>query len=574
MSSAAVQSAPKKKRIGDQLIDKGVIGPDQLKIALLEQKRSPAKLGEILVNLGFLTESVLNDALGESLGYDSVKLNDVVPDAEAFAFIDKELATKLNVMPFSFDPDQNKLMIAMSDTFDILLLDRIDALLPAEIQVEPVLSSDADIIAAIDRFYGYELSIDGILQEIETGEVDAQTQNIERAEYSHPTVRLVDAFLTDAVKQGASDIHFEPEEGFLRVRYRIDGVLRQVRSLHRKYWPSIVVRVKVLADMNIAETRAPQDGHISLKISGFPIDFRVAAQPTVHGENIVLRILDRSKAIIPLDDLDIPDHHRTTLKLMMARPEGIILVTGPTGSGKTTTLYSLLNHLNDETVNIMTLEDPVEYSMNMIRQSSLNSSVKMDFADGIRSLMRQDPDIILVGEMRDLDTANMGFRAAMTGHQVFSTLHTNSALGSFARLLDIGIQPGIVAGNIIGVVAQRLIRKLCIDCREQVAPGEIERQLLATSGHVPEYIYQAVGCERCGQRGYKGRLALLEILKMDDDLDELVAKSASVRALGELAESKGFTRLIDDGLARVHIGDTTLDELSRAVDFSARLNPT
>ncbi|MBV1931766.1 MAG: Flp pilus assembly complex ATPase component TadA [Porticoccaceae bacterium] len=568
-----MQSASRKKRIGDQLIDKGVIGSDQLKIALLEQKRSHAKLGEILVSLGFLTESVLNEALGESLGHDSVQLNDVVPDVEAFAFIDKQLASKLNIMPFSYDPDQRILMIAMADTFDILLLDRINAMLPAEVQVQPVLSSEADINAAIDRFYGYELSIDGILQEIETGEIDTHgTLNIERAEYSHPTVRLVDAFLTDAVKQGASDIHFEPEEGFLRVRYRIDGVLRQVRSLHRKYWPSIVVRVKVLADMNIAETRAPQDGHISLKISGFPIDFRVAAQPTLHGENIVLRILDRSKAIVPLEDLDIADHHRIALKLMMARPEGIILVTGPTGSGKTTTLYSLLNYLNDESVNIMTLEDPVEYSINMIRQTSLNSAVKMDFAEGIRSLMRQDPDIILVGEMRDLDTASMGFRAAMTGHQVFSTLHANSALGSFARLLDIGIQPGIVAGNIIGIVAQRLIRKLCVHCREQVAPGEIERQLLTTSGNAPEFIYQAVGCERCGQRGYKGRLALLEILKMDDDLDELVAKSASIREIGELAESKGFTRLVDDGLARVYLGDTTLDELSRAVDFSARLN--
>ena len=383
-------------------------------------------------------------------------------------------------------------------------------------------------------------------------------------------MRLVDAFLTDAVKKEASDIHFEPEEGFLRVRYRIDGVLRQVRSLHKKYWPSIVVRLKVLADMNIAETRAPQDGHISLKITGHPIDFRVATQPTIHGENMVLRILDRSKAIVPLEKLDLSEAHRNTLKLMMARPEGIILVTGPTGSGKTTTLYSLLNYLNDESVNIMTLEDPVEYPISMIRQSSLNPAVKMDFASGIRSLMRQDPDIILVGEMRDLDTATMGFRAAMTGHQVFSTLHTNSALGSFARLLDIGVEPGIIAGNVIGIVAQRLVRKLCMHCREQVTPGELERQLLGDE--TPEYIYHASGCERCEQRGYKGRFALLEILKMDEDLDELIARGASTREIGEAATAKGFSRLLDDGLARVRQGDTTLEELSRVVDFSARLS--
>ncbi|MEZ5529557.1 MAG: ATPase, T2SS/T4P/T4SS family [Porticoccaceae bacterium] len=564
--------SPKRKPIGEQLIDKGVIGPDQLKIALLEQKRSNEKLGKTLVRLGFLTESVLNEALGESLGQDSINLKEIVPDIEAIKLLDKSLATKLNIMPFSYTAESNTLMVAMPDTFDILALDRLTASLPKGMHIEPVLASATDISGAIDQFFGYELSIDGILNEIETGEVDTtQIAGLEGAEYSHPTVRLVDAFLTDAVKQEASDIHFEPEEGFLRVRYRIDGVLRQVRSLHKKYWPSIVVRLKVLSNMNIAETRAPQDGHISLQITGHPIDFRVATQPTIHGENIVLRILDRSKAIIPLENLDIPDHHRSTLKLMMARPEGIILVTGPTGSGKTTTLYSLLNYLNDETVNIMTLEDPVEYPISMIRQSSLNSSVKMDFADGIRSLMRQDPDIILVGEMRDLDTASMGFRAAMTGHQVFSTLHTNSALGAFSRLKDIGVESSLIAGNIIGIVAQRLIRKLCMHCREQAEPNDIEKKLFAATGDTPEFVYRAVGCERCGQRGYKGRLGLLEILKMDEELDELVAKNASIGELSKMASAKGFQRLVDDGMARVKLGETTLDELSRVVDFSARL---
>ena len=560
-----------RKRIGDQLIDSGVISADQLSIAIIEQKRSGERLGGVLVRLGFLTESVLKEALGEHLGQDSVNLREVVPDSDAIKLINKSLAVKLKVMPVSYIVDQNKLLLAMSDTFDILTIDRITAVLPEGINVEPLLASEQEVMFAIDQFYGFELSIDGILNEIETGEFDIRNNELEGKEYSHPTVRLVDAFLTDAVKQDASDIHFEPEEGFLRVRYRIDGVLRQVRSLHKKYWPAIVVRIKVLAGMNIAEVRAPQDGHMSLKITGHPIDFRVASQPTLHGENVVLRILDRSKAIVPLDELDISDYQRNLFKLMMARPEGIILVTGPTGSGKTTTLYSLLNYLNNESVNIMTLEDPVEYPIPMIRQSSLNASVKMDFAGGIRSLMRQDPDIILVGEMRDADTANMGFRAAMTGHQVFSTLHTNSALGAFLRLRDVGVEPSMMAGNIIGVVGQRLVRKLCMSCRVAKKPTDLEAQLIETSAPQPELIYHAAGCDKCEQRGYKGRLALLEILKMDDDLDELVAHEAAMRELNKLATSKGYLRLADDAIARVRSGDTTIDEVSRVVDFSARL---
>ncbi len=565
-------SPPVGKRIGDQLIDSGVITADQLKIAVLEQQQSSERLGNVLVQLGFLTESVLKDALGETLGQDSVNLQEVVPDPDAIAMVDKSLATRLKVMPVSYIHDEKKLLLAMPDTFDILTIDRVAIGMPEGVRVEPVLASESEIILAIDQFYGFELSIDGILNEIETGKIDLRANTVEGSEYSHPTVRLVDAFLTDAVKQDASDIHFEPEESFLRVRYRIDGVLRQVRSLHKKYWPSIVVRLKILADMNIAEMRAPQDGHISLKIAGFPIDFRVASQPTMHGENIVLRILDRSKAIVPLENLNISEHHRNLFKLMMARPEGMILVTGPTGSGKTTTLYSLLNYLNDETVNIMTLEDPVEYPMAMIRQSSLNAAVKMDFAGGIRSLMRQDPDIIMVGEMRDSDTANMGFRAAMTGHQVFSTLHTNSAIGAFTRLMDMGVKPGIIAGNIIGIVGQRLVRKLCMHCRIENSATNIEIKLLDIKEGESRTIYRASGCDKCGQRGYKGRMSLMEILKMDDDLDDLIMRQVPAREFNALATTKGFSRLIDDAIIRVKSGETTLDEVSRVVDFSSRLS--
>jgi type II secretory ATPase GspE/PulE/Tfp pilus assembly ATPase PilB-like protein len=343
-----------------------------------------------------------------------------------------------------------------------------------------------------------------------------------------------------------------------------------VRSLHKTYWPGIAVRIKVMSEMNIAETRAPQDGRISLTLNGRPIDFRVSTQPTIHGENIVLRVLDREKSIISLDRMNLAPESMPKLNLMLARPEGILIVTGPTGSGKTTTLYSLLAEINDETVNIMTLEDPVEYPLNLMRQTSVNDAIKMDFANGIRSIMRQDPDIILVGEVRDRETAEMAFRAAMTGHQVFTTLHTNSALGAFPRLLDIGIQPDIMSGNIIGVIAQRLVRVLCSFCKEPYLPSPEEHKLLG-SGETGEIsLYRPVGCKQCGGKGFKGRMAIMEILLMDGDLDELVARRATTRELRTLALSKGFRPLADEGISRVLDGSTTIGEVSRAVDLTGR----
>ena len=560
-----------KKRIGDQLIDRGVISSDQLKIALQEQKATGDKIGKVLIDLGFLSESLLKDVLGQSRGDESINLSEIVPDAEAISLIDKKLAQQFKVLPCNFNPESKILQLAMSDTYDILALDRVKAAISPDIIISPVLAGAKEIEANIDPFYGYELSIDGILKEIETGEYEDNHQRMGSAEYSHPLVRLVDAFLTDAVKRGSSDIHFEPEEGFLRIRYRIDGVLHQIRSLHNKYWPSIVVRLKVLSNMDLAETRAPQDGRIHLKVAGHPIDFRVASQPTIHGENFVLRILDREKSIVPLENLDVAEENRSLLKLMMARPEGIILVTGPTGSGKTTTLYSMLNHLNNESVNIMTLEDPVEYPLGLIRQSSIGASAKMGFADGIRSLMRQDPDIILVGEMRDMETAEMGFRAAMTGHQVFSTLHTNSAIGAFPRLLDIGVLPDIISGNVIGIIGQRLIRKLCSKCKQEHPIADLEKRLLGVTDDSVQSLYTQEGCKHCNGTGYKGRIALLEILRMDVDLDELIVQKASQREFMKMAEEKGFKTLASDGIAQVIAGRTTLEELSRVVDLTSRL---
>jgi len=560
-----------KKRLGEELIQQGIITEDQVSIALKEQKKTNKPLGEALVSLGFVSEAVLRDALSEMLGKDSIDLTNVVPDTEALELIPKDLSTRFNIIPVSLNHTDNTLSVAMTDIYNLLVLDRLRAIVGNRIEIIPLLSGESEISDAIDQFYGYELSVDGILHEIETGEVDYDSLDVEGDAYSQPLVRLVDAILADAVKRGSSDIHFEPEGGFLRLRFRIDGVLRQVRSLHKDYWSAIVVRLKVMSNMNIAETRAPQDGRINLNIRGHQIDFRVSSQPTTHGENMVLRVLDRAKGIVPINELGLHEQALSQLKIMMARPEGIILVTGPTGSGKTTTLYSMLSYVRSIEVNIMTLEDPVEYPMDMIRQTSINEVLRMDFANGIRSLMRQDPDIILVGEIRDTDTAEMALRAAMTGHQVYSTLHTNSAIGSIPRLTDIGIKAEIMAGNIIGIVGQRLVRKLCPYCKTSHSAELVEKTLLGIQPSEQLEIYDANGCDKCEDIGYKGRLAILEVLKIDAELDEMIAEQLTLGKFKKHLKQKGFQTLADDAARRVIEGITTLDEVSRVIDLTDRL---
>ena len=553
------------------LANKGIITPDQLEIALVEQKNSREQPGRILVRLGFVTEAIIHDVIGGVFGQTRVDLQSIVADSEAIAMIPEEMARRLRVVPVSYDALRRVLKVALADTFDIVALDRISAHLGGAAEVVPVLAAEADIENSIDRFYGYELSVDGILNEIETGELDYRSLAAQSNEYSQPVVRLVNALLSDAVKRGASDIHFEPEQGFLRFRYRIDGVLRQVRSLHKNYWSALAVRVKVMAGLDIAESRLPQDGRISLSMSGRQVDFRVSTLPTLHGENIVLRVLDRQKGIVALDQLGLGEADLAALKGMVERPEGLILVTGPTGSGKTTTLYSILQYLNSESVNIMTLEDPVEYPTSMIRQTSANAAARLGFADGIRSILRQDPDIILVGEIRDEDTAAMAVRAAMTGHQVFTTLHSNSAVGAIPRLLDIGVRPEILAGNIIGAIAQRLVRKLCNECKQ---PAEMKRPQPANCIRDAEdqlIVYRPVGCPACAGQGYRGRMALMEILPFDPDLDELIARRGTSRELHGMAVAKGFRPLAEAGKSSVIQGKTSLAEVARVVDLGNSL---
>jgi type IV pilus assembly protein PilB len=561
-----------KLRLGELMVQQGLISQDQLRIALIEQEQNDLPLGRQLVRLGFVTEAMVRDTVAHTIGQESIDLSTVVADIEALQMVPQDFSRRYHLLPVAYEAVSKTMVVAMADMFNVVALDQLRAMLGGQIQLKPVLAAEAQLEEFIDQFYGYELSVDGILREIETGEIDYQSLTAGGDEYTQPVVRLVGALLMDAVKRGASDIHFEPEHSFLRIRYRIDGVLQQIRSLHKSYWGGVAVRLKVVSGLDIAETRAPQDGRLNMNLCGRPIDFRVSTHPTIHGENIVLRVLDREKSIIPMERMGLRPSTLDELRLMMTRPEGILIVTGPTGSGKTTTLYSLLSHQNTEAVNIMTLEDPVEYPVSMMRQTSVAEVNKVDFANGIRSIMRQDPDIILVGEIRDTDTATMAFRAAMTGHQVFSTLHTNSALGAFPRLADIGILPDIMAGNIIGVVAQRLVRVLCPHCKEAHTPDELERKVLKLKASDKPKIYKPKGCKQCNQNGYRGRMAIIELLRIDSDFDSLISRRAHLDELQKMALDKGFVTLAEDGVRRILEGYTSMAEVMRVIDLTSRLN--
>lgn len=562
----------RKLRLGELMVQQGLISQDQLRIALIEQEQNDIPLGRQLVRLGFVSETMVRDLVAHTIGQESIDLTTVVADGDALKMVPEDFSRRYHLLPVAYEESTKTMIVAMADMFNVVALDQLRAMLGGQIQLKPVLAAEAQLEEYIDQFYDYELSVDGILREIETGEIDYQSLQTESDEYTQPVVRLVGALLMDAVKKGASDIHFEPEFAFLRIRYRIDGVLQQVRSLHKSYWPGVSVRLKVVSGMDIAETRSAQDGRINMNLCGRPIDFRVSTHPTIHGENIVLRVLDREKSIIPLERMGLRASTLEELKLMMTRPEGILIVTGPTGSGKTTTLYSLLSHKNTEAVNVMTLEDPVEYPVSLMRQTSVSEVNKVDFANGIRSIMRQDPDIILVGEVRDEDTATMAFRAAMTGHQVFTTLHTNSALGAFPRLTDIGISPDIMSGNIIGVVAQRLVRVLCPHCKESAKPTAAERKILALKRTETAEIFKANGCKRCNLTGYRGRMAIIELLRIDAEMDALIARRAHLDELKTLALNKGFNTLAEDGVRRILEGYTSVEEVMRVIDLTSRFD--
>ncbi len=565
-----------KKRlpIGRRLIEKGIISKDQLEIALKVQRSSdePIMIGAVLVQLGFLTESTLSELLSEQTGNEQLDLSSTIIDPNMVKQVTKDVAQSYKAVPVMLEGDT--VHVAMTDIYDVLALDRIQRYFPKRFKLKPLHTSEPDLAKIIENYFDYELSIDGILREMEAMSENPEELvkiSAEQDNYTNPTVRLIDALLVDAIQLGASDLHFEPEGPFVRLRYRIDGILQLVRSFHKDYWGAIAARIKIISSMNITETRNPQDGRISLTILGRPISFRVATQPTVHGENIVMRVLDKQKALLPMAKLGFSEANVKFLQKGLKRPEGIIIVTGPTGSGKTTTLYSILGFINKMEINIMTLEDPVEYELPMIRQSNIREGTGMDFISGIKSLMRQDPDVIFVGEVRDSDTANMAVRAAMTGHQVYTSLHTNDALGAIPRLVDIGVKPSLLSGNIICVVAQRLARSLCGNCKETYIANEEECKILKVDPDQPPEIYRAVGCEECNGRGYRGRIAISEVLLMNQELDELIINEASYAELMKVALKSGFIPMPDDGADKVLRGITTIDELVRTVDVTDRL---
>ena len=562
-----IKETGEKKRMGDRLIEMGLITPDQLNVAIQEKKISGKMIGEILVELGFIDAEMLSSFLADSSGFGVFDPKSTIIDGEALALVEKNMAQKHIILPFSLA--DGELLVAMADPYDVLALDILKKQARG-IKVRPYVATPQVILDAIDAAYGYASSVDAILKELEQSDLDNFDDIVDLSEedaYSHPLVRLVNALIFEAVKQGASDLHFEPEENFIRLRYRIDGVLNTVRILHKQHWNGVSQRLKLMASLNIADKLAPQDGRIQMNAGGREVDFRVSCLPTVHGENIVMRVLDKQSSIMPLSDLGFSPGNKERIDKAQKKPEGIIIVTGPTGSGKTTTLYSMLNEINTVDVNIQTLEDPVEYSLPMIRQTQVREGV-LEFADGIRALLRQDPDIIFIGEIRDKLTAEMALQAAMTGHQVYTSLHTNDSFGALPRLFDLGMVPGMVAGNIISIFAQRLARTLCPNCKEPYTATDEECKILGITDTPEIFKAKKGGCDQCNGTGYKGRVALAEVLLFDEEMDEIIAQKGTKSELKEMAIAKGFTDMRHDATLKILDGLTDIHAVSKVVDMS------
>jgi general secretion pathway protein E/type IV pilus assembly protein PilB len=579
--AAAAEEAPSTEehkesasKLGERMIELGLISEDQLHVALRDQREGKQMLGEVMVHHGFVTEATLTEVLSDSSGYERFDLEKAVIDTSLLNTVPQEIATNYRIFPVSLKDDV--LYLAMADVYDIFAIDQVRRFFPSKIEITPLISSDKEIAACIQKYFGYELSIDGLLSEIEGGEKDNSPESLDdiavaNGDFSHPVVRLVNSLLLDAIKVGASDMHLEPEGNYLRIRYRIDGEMRQIRSLHKSHWSSIANRLKIMGNMDVANRIEAQDGRIQMMIGNSSIDFRVSSLPTIHGENFVLRVLDKSTAQVALQQLGFSDKNYELLQKLIAKPEGIIIVTGPTGSGKTTTLYAILNFLNSIDVNIMTLEDPVEYELPLIRQCQVREGSTVDFEHGIKALLRQDPDIILIGEVRNQITAIQTLRAAMTGHQVFTTLHTNSAVGAFPRLTDLGIHAELMAGNIVGVLGQRLSRKLCPHCKEMKPMTEEEAKQLMIPHDPSIMIGHKVGCPECGHIGLKGRVAIAEIMPMTKELGEMLATKETTESIRRAAVKHGFKPMANDALEKILEGTITIESALKVIDMGERL---
>jgi type IV pilus assembly protein PilB len=563
--SSKVQSAGQLEEL---LLTRGLINEPQLEEARSVAAQRGLSLGRVLMRQGLVSESALVSILAEQLGLEFIDLADTPIDQSAVALVPERTARRHNCIPVVIDED-GRLVVAMSDPANVVAIDDIRALTQREVRT--VVTTKAEVVAAIARHYRLDSTAEGLAEEAaaETDEDQDLDQAIAAAGAEDaPIIKLVNLLITQAVNDRASDIHIEPGEKSLIVRYRIDGVLHEVMKPPKSVQAGITSRLKIMADINIAERRVPQDGRIGLVVQGKQIDIRVATLPTVHGEKIVMRLLDKSSVLLELQDLGFVPGNFTRFEKSFTKPYGQILVTGPTGSGKSTTLYATLNILNSQEVNIITVEDPVEYRLPGVNQIQTNPKAGLTFASALRSILRADPDIILIGEIRDRETAHIAMEAALTGHLVLSTLHTNDAPSALTRLVEMGIEPFLVASALDCVLAQRLARKLCGRCKEAYTPTVEELKAARfpwEEGKELPTLYRPKGCTACGQTGYKGRMALHEVMPVTEEIERLVAENASSDEIGKAARTQGMVTLREDGMAKVVSGLTSVEEILRVV---------
>ena len=549
-----------KLRLGDLLLQAGVITEEQLNEALSRQRSSGKRLGQVLLEGGYITQQDLTRVLETQLGIESINLKHTAVDPKTARLIPENLARRHVVIPVQVA--KGHLHLAMRDPLDQIAIQ--DVRLLVQMPVKPLLATENDILASIDRIFSqvsaakaadeFVQAQSGLLDGLDDAALDIN---------SAPIVRLVNASLENAVRSGASDVHIEPDQDQMRVRIRVDGILQEVLTTSLKTHGAVSSRVKVMANLNISEKRIPQDGRIMITVDRREIDLRVSTMPTTYGEKIVMRILDRSNFLVGKQNLGFGPADIEKFNRLVSKPYGIILVTGPTGSGKTTTLYSMLAELNDHQKNIITLEDPVEFDMKGINQTQINVKAGLTFAAGLRAILRQDPDIIMVGEIRDAETAEIAARAALTGHLVLSTLHTNDAPGAATRIIDMGVEPFLISSSLIGVVAQRLVRKICPECRQQYEAGEREKLILRYPLEQPLTLTRGTGCDYCHKTGYKGRIGVFEIMEVGKELRLLIDKRCPTDDLRDTAINQGMIPLWQDARQKVLQGITTLEEMLR-----------
>ncbi len=562
----------KGRKLGRVLTKMGKVSREQVHEALEVQKTTKKRIGEVLVELGYCTGKDISAALAGQAGMSYMDLTGMdIPEAVR-AVIPAENVQAYQVVPIDFNPVSKRLKIAMKSADNFRAVDDLRLLMG--FNVEAVVADEASIDALIKKYYGKKESVVDVVSQLASDtkfkSLEGRGQSIDIEEIKemasdNQVVKLINLVLLQAIKDRASDIHFEPFEEEFKMRYRIDGVLYEMVPPPKHLGPAITSRVKVMANLDIAERRLPQDGRIELQVGGNPVDLRIAVLPTMHGESVVMRVLDRSNVELSLDRIGLREDDLVTVRALIRRPNGIVIVTGPTGSGKTTTLYASLSELNDVETKILTAEDPVEYDIDGLCQCQVNEDVGLTFAKCLRSFLRQDPDIILVGEIRDLETAQIAVQASLTGHLVLSTLHTNDAPSSIIRLLDLGMENFLLTATIEGIIAQRLVRTICSKCKEEYQPSEeelMELNLRAEDTRGRKF-FRGRGCDHCNKSGYRGRLAIFEILQMDDDLRELVMKEASTTVIRKHARERGMRVLRESGLMAIYEGQTTIDEVVR-----------